>query len=134
MTPKEVLDKMLSADAFSKWLGIEVLEHREGYCKIQMTIREEMVNGFGICHGGVPYAFADSALAFASNSYGNIAVALENNISYIKPVMKDDVIIAETEELHAGKSTGRYDIRLTNQRDELVAVVRGSVFRTEKSH
>ena len=67
---KKVVDKMINGDAFSQWLGIEVLEITEGSCKLKMTVRKEMTNGFNIAHGGISYSLADSALAFAANSDG----------------------------------------------------------------
>ena len=64
----QVVEKMMDHDAFSQWMGVEVLEVKEGYSKIKMTIRKEMVNGFGIVHGGLPFSLADSAFAFACNN------------------------------------------------------------------
>ncbi len=78
---EKVVKKMMAEDAFSRWLGIEVIELKPGSVKLQMEIRDEMNNGFHIAHGGIAYSMADSALAFASNSYGRVAVALECNIS-----------------------------------------------------
>ena len=74
----------MEKDAFSQWMGIEILESEPGYVKLSMKIRQEMCNGFGICHGGITFSLADSALAFASNSRGSVSVALENNINYTK--------------------------------------------------
>ncbi len=125
---------MLSNDPFSQWMGIEVLESRPGYCKISMKIREEMTNGFGVCHGGITFSFADSALAFASNSRGSISLALENNINYTKKISVEDVLIAETEELQNGRTIGVYKVKVINQKEELVAEFRGTVYRTGKSH
>ena len=68
-----VINHLLETDLFSKWLGIEVLEIKEGYSKITMTIRDEMINGFGIVHGGVTFSLADSAFAFACNSRNNLS-------------------------------------------------------------
>ena len=67
---EKIVDKMYQNDAFSQWLGIEVVEVKDGYCKLNMTVRKEMLNGFQIAHGGIAYSLADSALAFASNSHG----------------------------------------------------------------
>ena len=91
---REVVDHMMDHDAFSQWLGIEVLQINEGYSKISMTIRKEMVNGFGIVHGGVPFSFADSAFAFACNNRNNLSVALEVTISFMKAVQIGDVLTA----------------------------------------
>ena len=123
---------MYDGDAFSQWLGIERLEEKAGYCKLRMTVREEMTNGFKIAHGGITYSLADSALAFASNGYGRQAVSIETSISHTKPVFIDDVITAEAVELNLTNATGIYDIKITNQKDEVVALFKGTVYRTKK--
>ena len=94
----KVVDKMLEHDEFSRWLGVEVIDIKPGYSKIQMTVRKEMLNGFHICHGGITFSFADSALAFASNNYGRAAVALETSIAFPAPVHKGDFLTAVAEE------------------------------------
>ncbi len=131
-TPQEVVAHMMQNDQFSQWLGIEVLEIKEGYSKIKMTIRKEMVNGFGIVHGGIAFSLADSAFAFACNNRNVLSVALDTSISFIKPVHVDDVLIAEAKELHNGKSTGLYHITITNQKEHMVALFKGTCFRTDK--
>jgi acyl-CoA thioesterase len=83
---KKVVDRMIDHDLFSQWMGIEVLEIKEGYSRIQMTIRKEMVNGFGIIHGGLPFSLADSAFAFACNNRNNLSVALDVTITFTKAV------------------------------------------------
>jgi acyl-CoA thioesterase len=129
---REVVDHMMDHDAFSQWLSIEVLQINEGYSKISMTIRKEMVNGFGIVHGGVPFSFADSAFAFACNNRNNLSVALDVTISFMKAVQIGDVLTAEAKEIHNGRSTGVYLITIHNQRDEQVALFKGTCFRTGK--
>lgn len=129
---KQSVDYLLENDLFSQWLGIEVIEIKEGYSKIKMTIRKEMINGFGIVHGGVTFSLADSAFAFACNNRNNLSVALDTSINFIKPVHVHDVLIAEAKELHNGKSTGLYQISITNQNAHLVAVFKGTCFRTGK--
>ncbi len=131
-TPQEVAAHVLSQDAFSQWLGIELLEIREGYSKIKMLIRQEMVNGLGIIHGGVTFSMADSAFAFACNNRNNLSVALDTSINFIKPVHIGDVLIAEARELHNGKSTGLYQIEIYNQKEHLVAQFKGLCYRTGK--
>jgi acyl-CoA thioesterase len=129
-----IINNMLSSDPFSQWMGIELLESESGYCKISMKIRTEMTNGFGVCHGGITFSFADSALAFASNSRGSISLALENNINFTKKVSVGDTLIAETKELQNGRTIGVYKVRVTNQNEELVAEFRGTVYRTGEKH
>ncbi len=130
---KAVVDHMMANDRFSQWLGIEVLEIREGYSRISMTIREEMVNGFGITHGGIAFSLADSAFAFACNNRNNLSVALDTSIVFTKAVQTGDILTAEARELHNGRSTGLYHITITNQRNEEVAHFKGTCFRTGKT-
>ncbi len=132
MEPKAIVDKMYNGDAFSQWLGIERLEERPGYCRLQMTVREEMTNGFKIAHGGITYSLADSALAFASNSHGRQAVSIETSISHTRPVHINDVLTAEATELNITNATAIYDIKITNQNKEVVALFKGTVYRTKK--
>ena len=129
---KEVVEHMMQKDLFSQWLGIEVLEIREGYSKLQMLIRQEMINGFDIVHGGIAFSLADSAFAFACNSRNNLSVALDTSINFIKPVMPGDILIAEAKELHNGRSTGLYHITITNQHKKEIAFFKGNCFRTGK--
>ena len=129
---QEVVDHMMENDFFSQWMGVKVLEVKEGYSRIQMTIRKEMVNGFGIVHGGIPFSLADSAFAFACNNRNNLSVALDVTITFTKPVNIGDVLTAEAKEVHNGRSTGVYLITVTNQKHEQVALFKGTCFRTGK--
>jgi|SRR6188472_1092385 acyl-CoA thioesterase len=130
---KKVVDRMIDHDLFSQWMGIEVLEIKEGYSRIQMTIRKEMVNGFGIIHGGLPFSLADSAFAFACNNRNNLSVALDVTITFTKAVNIGDVLTAEAKEVHNGRSTGVYLITVVNQKNEQVALFKGTCFRTGKT-
>mgnify|MGYP001571981926 FL=1 len=129
---KDVVPHMMENDLFSQWLGIEVLEVKEGYSKIKMTVRKEMINGFGIVHGGIAFALSDSAFAFACNNRNVLSVALDTAINFLKPVHTGDVLTAEAKELHNGRSTGLYHITITNQHDHVVAFFKGTCFRTNK--
>lgn len=129
---QQVVNHMMDHDAFSQWLGIEVIEVKEGYSKIQMTIRKEMVNGFGIVHGGLHFSLADSAFAFACNNRNNLSVALDVTITFTKAVNVGDVLTAEAKEVHNGRSTGVYLITVFNQKNEQVALFKGTCFRTGK--
>jgi acyl-CoA thioesterase len=131
-TPREVVDHMMEHDRFSQWLGIEILEIKEGYSKIKMTIREEMVNGFGIIHGGIAFSLADSAFAFACNNRNQLSVALDTSINFIKPVHTGDELTAIATELHNGKSTGLYHIEIFNHNNHQVAQFKGLCYRTGK--
>jgi len=123
---------MFDKDAFSQWLGIEIIEVKNGYCELKMTVRKEMLNGFQIAHGGIAYSLADSALAFASNSHGRKSLSVETSISHTVTVKKDDVLIAMTEELSLSDNIGVYLISITNQKKQEVAHFKGTVYRTSK--
>src|ERR1051325_4081293 len=129
---EDVVNHMMKNDYFSQWMGVEVLVVKEGYSRIRMTIRKEMVNGFGIIHGGLPFSLADSAFAFACNNRNNLSVALDVTITFMKAVNIGDVLTAEAKEIHNGKSTGVYLIAVTNQKNEQVAFFKGTCFRTSK--
>ena len=129
---QKVVFHMTENDLFSKWLGIQILEIKEGYSKTSMEVREEMINGLGIVHGGVTFSLADSTFAFACNNRNNLSVALDTSINFLKPVHVGDTLIAEAIEIHNGKSTGLYQITVSNQRDHVVAVFKGTCFRTGK--
>ncbi len=131
-TPQEVIAHVFKNDLFSQWLGIEVLEIKEGYSNIKMTVRPEMINGLGIVHGGIAFSLADSAFAFACNNRNNLSVALDTSINFLKPVHVGDVLTAEAKELHNGKSTGLYHITITDQNQHVVAVFKGTCYRTGK--
>jgi len=129
----KVVEHMMSHDLFSQWLGVEILEIKEGYSKIKMIVRKEMINGFGIVHGGIAFSLADSAFAFACNNRNVLSMALDTSINFIKPVHVDDVLTAEASEIHNGRSTGLYHIRITNQNNHEVALFKGLCYRTDKS-
>lgn len=129
---KKVVDKMLDGDEFSRWLGIEPVLIEPGHCILKMKIRQEMVNGFGIAHGGITFSFADSALAFASNAHGRLSVALECSISFPIAVNVNDVLTCEAKELSLTNKTGIYLIEVKNQKQENVAFFKGTVYRTSK--
>lgn len=124
----KVIDKMYFNDALSLWLGIERIEESQGYCKLRMKVREEMTNGFGIAHGGISFSFADSALAFACNSYGKHAVSIECSIKHLKPIHVGDELIAVSKEQSRSRHLGVYEITVMNQHSTLVALFSGMVY------
>lgn len=124
-----IISQMYDHDTFSKWLGIERLDEKDGYSKIQMTVRPEMLNGFGIAHGAITYSLADSSLAFASNSRGQHAVSIETSISHVKTVYEGDVLTAIAREEHLSNRIGIYQVTVTNQNEEVVALFKGTVYR-----
>jgi acyl-CoA thioesterase len=130
--PEKVFKKMYNNDAFSQWLGIEVVDVKDGYCELKMTVRKEMLNGFQIAHGGIAYSLADSALAFASNSHGRKSLSVETSISHTVSVKEGDVLTAITEELSLSDKIGVYLITITNQDNQEVAYFKGTMYRTSK--
>lgn len=132
-SPNEIVKTgMYDNDAFSQWLGIELLDIQQGYAKVKMTVREEMTNGFKIAHGGISFSLADSAFAFASNSWGEHAVSIETSISHTRPVMVGDTLIAETNLQNKSKRLAIYHVTVVNQNDKVVALFKGTVFHTGK--
>jgi acyl-CoA thioesterase len=131
-TPSSISHHMLRLDKFSQWLGIEIMEVREGYCMAKMKLREEMINGLGVVHGGIAFSLADSAFAFACNNRNNLSLALDTSINFTKPLMPGDELVAEANELHNGKSTGVYLVTLYNQNNVQVGLFKGTCFRTGK--
>jgi acyl-CoA thioesterase len=123
---------MMQHDRFSQWLGIEVLDIKTGESCIRMKVREEMVNGFGIAHGGVAFSLADSAFAFACNNRNQLSVALDTSINFTREVRVGDTLTATAKEEHNGRSTGLYTIRIVNQDEKLVAQFKGLCYRTDK--
>ncbi|HEX7023781.1 MAG TPA: hotdog fold thioesterase [Gemmatimonadales bacterium] len=130
----QIADAMLAKDEFSRWLGIELLQVRPSWCMCRMSVRPEMVNGFGVAHGGIVFSLADSALAFASNTQGRIAMSIENAITYPASVQPGDLLTAVAEEESATNRLGFFRVRVTNQRDDIVALFRGTVYKTSQEH
>ncbi len=129
-----VVAGMLARDAFSGWLGVELASLSPGRATVRLTVRDDMLNGFGVCHGGVTYALADSALAFASNTHGRVTMSIDNAISYPAPVHRGDRLVAAALEEHATGRLAFYTVRVTNQDDLTVALFRGTVYRTSRPH
>src|SRR5688572_9187178 len=127
-----VVDQMYNNDPFSIWLGIERVHESEGSSTLRMKVRKEMLNGFGIIHGGVTFSLADSALAFASNSHGIQSVSIDNSINYFEPAKEGDILTATTEEIRITNKTGLYHITITNQSGQKIALFKGLVYRTGK--
>jgi acyl-CoA thioesterase len=130
--PWKIVNKMYDQDAFSQWLGIEIVDVSEGYCKLKMKVRKEMLNGFHIAHGGIAYSLADSALAFASNSHGRKSLSVETSISHMVSIKAGDMLTAMTKELSRSDKIGVYLITITNNENQELANFKGTVYRTSK--
>jgi len=132
-TPDAITTQMLANDRFSQWLGLQIDESGPGYCRLHFQIREEMLNGFAVVHGGVLFSAADSAFAFACNSHGPLTLALDVSISFTRPARTGDILFIEAREAHLGNRTGLYEVRTTNAAGELVTLFKGTAYRTSKS-
>jgi acyl-CoA thioesterase len=124
--------KMWEKDFFSQWMGLELIEAGKSTCRLSYRVRKDMLNGFGIVHGGILFSASDSAFAFACNSHGRISVALDVSITFTKAALLDDLLFVEASELHLGKKTAVYDVRTTNLKGELIALFKGTCYRTSK--
>lgn len=133
LTAKGIVQKMMENDAFSRWLGIRILDVSEGFCRLSMTVRKEMLNGFSIAHGGITYSLADSALAFASNSFGRKALSIETSIHHLEKVEEHDVLTAECRLEYQSEKFGHYSVKIFVEKKESqnqVAFFKGIVYRT----
>ncbi len=127
-----VYNKMMEQDYCSQWLNINPISIKEGYCKISMVVRKEMLNGYGILHGGIAFTFADSAFAFASNSYGRLAVSINGNIIYSKSAQEGELLFAEATALNVTHKTADFDVKVMNEKAVVYYYFRGTVYRTSK--
>ncbi len=123
--------KMLSDDAYSQWLGIEILECEIGRCKVAMTVRKEMLNSMHKAHGGITFSLADTAFGFAANTHGKFAVSIETSINHIEAVNEGDYLTAESVIEKVNNKLG-FNIIEVKRGDELVALFKGVVYRTQK--
>jgi acyl-CoA thioesterase len=131
---ERIVTRMLRDDAFSRLLGMELLEVDAGRAVVRLTVRDDMVNGLGVCHGGVTFSLADSALAFAANGHGRVTVSVENAIGYPAPVRIGDTITATATEESAGRRMAYYRVDVRRQDGTQVGIFRGTVYRTDRPH
>lgn len=131
MQGDKIPHKMLSQDAFSTWLGIEILECEIGRCRVAMTVRNEMLNSMGKAHGGISYALADTAFGFAANTHGKFAVSIETSINHIEALEEGDYLVAESV-IETVKNRLGFNIVEVKRGGELVALFKGVVYRTQK--
>ena len=129
-TPRQIVNEMMESDLFSQWLGIEIESVELGACRISMIVREEMLNGFGIAHGGITFSLADSAFAFASNSQGRKAMSIECNINHLSQVKVGDRLTAVATESSVSNKLAVYHIEIIDQYEKKVALFKGMVYRT----
>jgi acyl-CoA thioesterase len=124
---------MMGSDFFSKWLGIEIVAAVPGSCTLKMRIRREMLNGFGIAHGGISFSLADSALAFASNAKGRKSLSIETSINHVKSLKEGDEVLAVAECVTETEKLGHYRVTVSRPGSaEVVALFKGVVYKTSK--
>lgn len=128
---KDIPYKMLSQDAFSQWLGIEILECEVGRCKVALTVRKEMLNSMGKAHGGITYALADTAFGFTANTHGKYAVSIETSINHIEAINAGDYLVAESVIEKVNTKIG-FNVVEIKRGDELIALFKGLVYRTSR--
>ena len=128
---RHIVGKLISRDPFSRWMGIEIIEVKEGLCKIRCSIGKEMINGFEVAHGGIIYSLADTALAFSAITDGRVALSLDNSTSYAKKARLGDTITACSKAVNITYRTGLFDIKITNQTSDIIAIMKGTVYRSE---
>ena len=129
---EKIANNMFEKDAFSKWLGINIVSVSKGFCQLKMRVRKEMLNGFHIAHGGIAYSLADSALAFASNSNGKQSLSIQTSISHTITIKEGEQLMATTEELSLSNNFAVYLITITNNDNQVIAYFKGTVYRTSK--
>lgn len=132
MKGEQIPYKMLSKDAFSQWMGIEILECEIGRCRVALTVRKEMLNSMFKAHGAISYALADTAFGFAANTHGKYAVSIETSINHIEALNEGDYLIAESVIEKVNNKLG-FNIIEVKRGDELVALLKGVVYRTSKN-
>lgn len=120
---------MYDNDAFSQWLGIKIIDVVPGKCTLSMKINRSMTNGFNIAHGGIAFALADSAVAFAANGFGNHALTIENNISYFAALELNEEILAVAEEISSTKTIAWYQAVVLNSEGIKKAHFKATVYK-----
>ena len=125
-----IATRLLARDAFSQWLGLELGEARAGYCRLYLRVRPDMLDGFGALHSGVSFGAADSAFALACNSHGRQSVSLTATIDYVQTGRLGDVLTIEAHEESLQDKVSVYQLRLFNQQGVLLAMFKGTAYRT----
>jgi len=131
---ERVVNAMMQRDAYSQWLGLEIIQVAPNAATVRMTVRPEMVNGFGVCHGGIAFSLADSALAFASNTHGRVTVSIENSIRYPVPIVAGDVLTATAVEDSSTRRLAFFSVTVTSGDGTVVGLFKGTVYRTTRDH
>ena len=132
LTPSEIVSKMMETDAFSQWLGIKVISVSLDCVTLEMTVRKAMLNGLGIAHGGITYAFGDSCMAFSANTGGYKRVSIETSITHKLPLKANDMIRATSKLISQNDKTNSYEVTIYNADKKVVAIFKGEAYNTRK--
>lgn len=129
MDPLAIFHRMFDNDPFSQWMGMELVAVGLGTCTLKMRVRREMLNGFGVAHGGITFSLADSAFAFACNSQGRHTVSIHCTVEHVAPVVENDELTAVAVEENLGNTLSNYAITVKKQDGTAVAFFRGVAYR-----
>src|SRR4051812_30494112 len=129
---ERVVHTMMAKDAFSQRMGMEVVEVRPNASTVRMRVTADMLNGFGVCHGGATFSLADSALAFASNTHGQVTVSIENSMTYPAAIREGDVLTAVAEQEGSTNRLAFFRVVVKRSETDVVALFRGTVYKTNK--
>jgi acyl-CoA thioesterase len=133
LDPITIFHRMFDNDPFSRWMGMELVSIEKGSCTLRMHVRAEMLNGFGVAHGGITFTLADSAFAFACNTSGQHTVSIHCTIEHVAPVYAGDILTAIATEAHAGQTISNYSIEIRQQDGRSVAFFRGVAYHKKQS-
>ena len=122
---------MYERDIAARAQGIEIIEVHPGYAKLSMPVRADMLNGHAICHGGFIFMLADTAFAYACNSYNRVNVAQNCDIDFLRPAKENDILVAIATEQRKGKLTGLYDVMISTGENVALAAFRGRSFQLQ---
>lgn len=133
LTPKEIVEILMTRDFAAQAMGIKLEAIEEAFARISMTVRHDMLNGLAVCHGGMIFALADTAFAYACNSRNRKTLAMQCSINFIASAVEGDLLIAEAREVSLKGRTGLYDINVTNQNGTVIAHFRGTSYGTSSA-
>lgn len=132
LDPATIFHRMFDNDPFSRWMGMELVSIEKGTCTLCMQVREEMLNGFGVAHGGITFTLADSAFAFACNTSGRHTVSIHCTVEHVAPVYAGDILTATAIEEQAGQTISNYAIQVRKQDGSAAAFFRGIAYHKKQ--
>ncbi len=132
LNAEAIVNEMMRNDAFSQWLGIRIVSVAPGYCQLQMQVRDDMCNGFGIAHGGIAFALSDSCCSFSVNAHGRKSLSVETSINQFKAIQTGDALTCSSREESLGKKLGVFTAEITNADGQRIALFKGIYYRSDK--